>query len=178
MATLRFHLPFARRTPPSGDAGTSAPAEYPPSSTGALLISINCPYCAAPSGPFRPSAGLIYGCGVCGGRCVVVDEPGHHLFMPEGFGPRKGFETGKIVEGDGPQESGVTPSPSIDTDQLNKLLIEAAATMREQSDQLAAVHAALNQLEADYILDQLEWEKYGTIAKGVALSAIRQAVGR
>lgn len=79
----------------------------------------------------------------------------------------------KIVGGDVPLEGGDSPSLPTTIDQINKALIDAAAIMREQNDQLAAVHAALDQYEAD-----LAARKHGGVAQDRCYWSIRHAVGR
>lgn len=79
----------------------------------------------------------------------------------------------QIVGGDVPLEGGDSPSLPTTIDRLNKALIEATAIMREQNDQLAAVHAALDQYEAD-----LAARKHGGVAQDRCYWSIRHAVGR
>lgn len=79
----------------------------------------------------------------------------------------------KIVGGDVPLEGGDSPSLPTTIDQINKALIEATAIMREQNDQLAAVHAALDQYAAD-----LAARKHGGVAQDRCYWSIRHAVGR
>lgn len=87
--------------------------------------------------------------------------------------PRSHVTVAQFVGGDVPLEGGDSPSLPTTIDQINKALIEATAIMREQNDQLAAVHAALDQYEAD-----LAAHKHGGVAQDHCYWSIRHAVGR
>lgn len=132
MVTLHPFSKFARRTQPRGDAGTSAPTEYPSSSAGALFLVGE-----------------------------VVDEAGRVDKSSSGqiTGRSQLTSSTPIVEGDGPLESGLTPSPSIDT-LVPKVFIMPGDLTSEQLATLYQAAQEINRLTARLVAVKHIWSDY------------------
>lgn len=203
MFTLRSIFKSADSRPHPATAASDDPSPSPATDpdgrrgVGDGSPSIACPRCDTPSGPFDLIGAryACYTCASCGwrgeylategvwadvaGRTYTLDGVPSTCTVPckwcEALKSRYGktLAPNKIVGGDVPLEGGDSPSLPTTIDQINKALIEATAIMREQNDQLAAVHAALDQYAAD-----LAARKHGGVAQDRCYWSIRHAVGR